>query len=166
VLSMTSCCTGLTFHEEALVTRIVRDHMRICLCGSTRFLASFIRWNAILTRAGMIVHSVGLVIPKAEKDAADSIGGQLDMVHRHKILDSHAILVLDVKGYIGTSTRMEIECAKANGVMVHSLSDFDCHVQEVPLEEVLRDCLSIEMGVMYRDDGLIKDYVPWCRVDR
>lgn len=88
----------------------------VCLCGSTRFGAAFRKANLEETLAGRIVLSVGcdtrsdaeLQITEAQKIA-------LDELHKHKIDLADEILVLNVDGYIGTSTRGEIEHALACG---------------------------------------------------
>lgn len=94
----------------------------VTLCGSTRFKQAYIDWNARLTLAGCIVLTVGLFahadgIPLTQAQKAD-----LDALHKAKIAISDEILVLDVDGYIGDSTRSEIAFAQARGIPVRYLS--------------------------------------------
>lgn len=82
--------------------------MKITLCGSTRFGDAFRDWNLILTLAGHIVYSVagfgheGDVFAEEDKQ-------RLDLIHLEKISQSDAVVVLNVGGYYGDSTRREIE---------------------------------------------------------
>lgn len=93
---------------------------RITICGSTRFKKEYELWNRRLTLAGFIVYSVsgfghsGDSFTTEEKE-------RLDQVHLAKIDNSHAIVVLNVGGYIGDSTRREIEHATATGKDVYYL---------------------------------------------
>lgn len=95
----------------------------VTLCGSTRFYEHFQRANFDLTMRGIIVLSVGFY-PHAEqawgaKEHGESIGvtpeqkAALDVLHFDKIRMSDGILVLNVDGYVGESTRNEIACALA-----------------------------------------------------
>ena len=47
----------------------------------------------------------------------------LDDMHKRKIDMADSIYVINVGGYIGQSTRSEIEYAKANGKEVHYLEE-------------------------------------------
>lgn len=87
----------------------------ITLCGSTRFKAAFEEVNRELTFAGYCVLSVGS-FHHSELDHV--IQGriierkvQLDVLHKEKIDMSFAIVVLNVSGYIGQSTRSEVKHA-------------------------------------------------------
>lgn len=94
--------------------------MKITLCGSARFEAGFKRWNELLTLDGHVVYSLS-VYPsdKIGKDwYTEDQKKMLDAVHKLKIDNSDAIVVIDEDGYIGESTRSEIEHAKQNGKLV------------------------------------------------
>ena len=89
----------------------------VCLCGSTRFYKEFQEANYELTMKGIIVLSVG-VYPHATKEIhGEDIGItkeekiKLDDLHKRKIDLSDEVYVLNVGGYIGESTRSEIEYA-------------------------------------------------------
>lgn len=95
---------------------------RITLCGSTKFKKTFEEWNKRLTLQENIVYSVaffnhadGLAITKEQKTI-------LDQVHFKKIDHSDEIFVLDVDGYIGESTRNEINYAIKSGKNIRYLS--------------------------------------------
>ena len=89
----------------------------VCLCGSTRFSEAFKAANLRETVSGNIVLSIGC----DTKSDADLLAlGQLtpeakeglDQLHKRKIDLADEILVLNVGGYIGDSTRSEIEYAQ------------------------------------------------------
>jgi hypothetical protein len=86
----------------------------VCLCGSTRFRETFQRRNYEETMAGRIVLSVGCYrhgdfgVCTPEQKVA------LDELHMRKIDLAQRVIVLNVDGYIGESTRREIAYAVAN----------------------------------------------------
>lgn len=92
----------------------------VCLCGSTRFMREFYDANMRETLAGNIVLSVGM---SSHGDCQPTEGQKiaLDMLHKRKIDLADEILVLNVGGYIGSSTRSEIEYAKQRGKMIRYL---------------------------------------------
>ncbi len=93
----------------------------VVLCGSTRFFDEFRRQNLALTVAGVIVLSIGCDT-KADGDLfaahgepLDVLKARLDELHRRKIDLADRVLVLNVGGYIGESTRGEIDYAERSG---------------------------------------------------
>jgi len=90
----------------------------ITLCGSTRFRQAFADWNARLTLQGYIVLTVGVFEHKDGIQLTAAQKAALDALHKDKIAISDEILVLDVDGYIGESTRSEIAFAQARGIPV------------------------------------------------
>lgn len=86
----------------------------ITLCGSTKFKEDFIRVQKELTLKGYIVISVGL-FGHADGDyqtvLTDDIKTMLDDMHKRKIDLADEIFVINKNGYIGSSTRSEIEYA-------------------------------------------------------
>ncbi len=87
----------------------------ICLCGSTKFMDAFFEAGWAFTLEGKIVLSVG-VCKHAEHHGGESLGqevvGKLDELHLRKIDLADSVFVLNVGGYIGDSTRKEIEYAE------------------------------------------------------
>lgn len=85
----------------------------ITLCGSTRFKEDFMRVQKELTLAGNIVISVG-VFSHSDNDQilTKEIKEMLDDMHKVKIEMADAIYVINKNGYIGSSTKSEIEFAK------------------------------------------------------
>lgn len=93
----------------------------VCLCGSTRFMDAYAEHYGRLTDEGKIVLSVGRVVPQSEQALGSKRKVLLDELHKRKIDLSDYIFVLNVGGYIGSSTRSEIEYAKKNGIPVRYL---------------------------------------------
>lgn len=91
----------------------------VCLCGSTRFYDEFRRQNLLLTLRGEIVLSIGCDT-KSDSDLALAaefgeilnMKSRLDDPHKRKIDLCDYILVLNVGGYVGESTRGEIAYAR------------------------------------------------------
>ena len=111
----------------ALKVLVARSSIRptiVCLCGSTRFMDTLEKINWEKTLAGEIVLSVGisehLLRPK-EEVLGNSVALALDELHKRKIDLADYILVLNVGGYIGASTKSEIEYAEALGKRVDYL---------------------------------------------
>lgn len=110
----------------------VRFPTIVCLCGSTRFYEQFIRANYEETMKGNIVLTVGFFAnasPEqfATRDHGELVGItpeqkiELDELHKRKIDLADEVLVLNVGGYIGSSTRSEIDYALAHGRAVRYL---------------------------------------------
>lgn len=91
----------------------------ITLCGSTRFKEMFLEMQKRLTLEGNIVISVGLFGHSGDEEVwAPGTKEMLDDMHKRKIDMADAIYVINVGGYIGSSTRSEIEYARKNGKRV------------------------------------------------
>ena len=96
----------------------------ITLCGSTRFKEQFLETQKRLTLEGNIVISVGLFGHSGDEEVwAPGTKEMLDDMHKRKIDLADAIYVINVGGYIGASTRSEIEYAKATGKEVLYLEE-------------------------------------------
>lgn len=101
------------------------------LCGSSRFPEAFHLVNAHLSMQGHVVISLGLFGHADEPRGArflTSDGDEstpektaLDQLHFRKIDLSDAIFVVNVGGYVGSSTKREIAYAEANGKQVEWL---------------------------------------------
>jgi hypothetical protein len=98
----------------------------VCLCGSTRFWKTFRDIGLKLTLQGKIVLSIGICAPDSKILAhPNSPHGKLqkrrlDELHKRKIDLTDEVLVL-VGGYIGESTRSEIEYALSHGKIIKYL---------------------------------------------
>ena len=88
----------------------------ITLCGSTRFKEQFLETQKRLTLDGNIVISVGLFGHSGDDEVwTDGTKEMLDNMHKRKRDMADAIYVINVGGYIGESTRSEIEYAMRHG---------------------------------------------------
>ena len=95
---------------------MVGKYKVITLCGSTRFKEQFLEAQKQLTLEGNIVISVGLFGHSGDDEVwADGVKKMLDDMHKRKIDMADAIYVINPDGYIGESTRSEIEYARRNG---------------------------------------------------
>jgi hypothetical protein len=91
----------------------------ITLCGSTKFKDEFIAEQKRLTLEGNIVISVGLFGHSGDEDVwLEKTKMMLDDMHKRKIDLADEIFVINVGGYIGSSTRGEIEYALKIGKTV------------------------------------------------
>ena len=101
---------------------MVGKYKVITLCGSTRFKEAFLKAQKDLTLQGNIVISVGLFGHSGDDEVwADGTKEMLDDMHKRKIDMADEIFVINVGGYIGESTRSEIEYAQRNGKAVNYL---------------------------------------------
>lgn len=99
---------------------MIGNYKIITLCGSTRFKDEFIETQKILTLTGHIVISVGCFGHSGDV-FTDEQKVMLDDMHKRKIDMADSIFVINVGGYIGSSTRSEIEYAIKTGKPVSYL---------------------------------------------
>ena len=98
----------------------MRKYKVITLCGSTRFKDAFMESQKRLTLEGNIVISVGLFGHSGDNEVWENMDEgtltatkeMLDDMHLRKIDMADEIFVINVGGYIGESTRREIEYAE------------------------------------------------------
>ena len=101
----------------------------VTLCGSTRFKNEFMEVQKRLTLEGNIVISVGLFGHSGDSEVWEYMDEgtltktkeMLDDMHKRKIDMADEIFVINVGGYIGDSTRSEIEYAIEHGKRVRYL---------------------------------------------
>jgi len=100
----------------------------VCLCGSVRFAEEFRNANSNETLAGNIVLSIGCnmktdteTFRHLSEPELKTIKTNLDALHKRKIDLADEILILNVGGYIGESTRSEIDYAIAHNKPVRYL---------------------------------------------
>lgn len=92
----------------------------ITLCGSTKFKEEFMKVQKDLTLQGDIVISVGCFGHSGDVFTDDQ-KVMLDDMHKRKIDLADGIFVINKDGYIGSSTKSEIEYAKATGKTIEYL---------------------------------------------
>jgi hypothetical protein len=98
----------------------------VCLCGSTRFSEAFQKANLSETLAGRIVLTVGCMTHSdAELGAVitPEVKEMLDRLHKKKIDLADEVLVLNVEGYIGSSTKGEVAHAFGRGKPIRFLDE-------------------------------------------
>lgn len=96
----------------------------ITLCGSTKFKDEFLKEQERLTLEGNIVLSVVMFTYQAEGLViSEDTKKMLDEMHKCKIDMSDEIFVINKGGYIGSSTKSEIEYATKNGKKVNYLEN-------------------------------------------
>ena len=108
---------------------MVGKYKVITLCGSTRFKDAFMEAQKRLTLERNIVISVGLFGHSGDNEVWENMDEgtltrtkqMLDDMHKRKIDMADEIFVINVDGYIGSSTRSEIEYARKTGKPVRYL---------------------------------------------
>lgn len=118
--------TDIRFTGYVRRADMVGNYKVITLCGSTKFKDAFMKAQKELTLKGNIVISVGLfshsgdneVWEEMDEDISTNIKIMLDDMHRRKIDMADEIFVINVNGYIGDSTKSEIEYAKEHNKKV------------------------------------------------
>ena len=112
---------------------MVGKYKVITLCGSTRFREQFMQAQKDLTLQGYIVISVGLYGHAGDQEVWENMDEgtltktkeMLDDMHKRKIDMADEIFVVNVGGYIGESTKSEIEYAHEHGKVVRYLENID-----------------------------------------
>ncbi len=99
---------------------MVEKYKVITLCGSTKFKDDFIEQQKRLTLEGNIVISVGLFGHAGDNEVwTEGTKEMLDDMHKRKIDMADEIFVINKGGYIGSSTKSEIEYALKTGKKVN-----------------------------------------------
>ena len=105
---------------------MVGKYKVITLCGSTKFKDEFLKEQKRLSLEGNIVISVGLFGHSGDDEVwNDNVKEMLDDMHKRKIDMADEIFVINKGGYIGSSTKSEIEYAKKTGKPVHYLEEVE-----------------------------------------
>ena len=110
---------------------MIGNYKVITLCGSTRFKDEFLQVQKELTLQGNIVISVGLfghagdieVWENMDEGTLTKTKEMLADMHKRKIDMADEIFVINVGGYIGNSTKSEIEYAKEHDKIVRYLEN-------------------------------------------
>lgn len=100
----------------------------VCLCGSIRFHKAYVDANLRLTCEGKIVLTIGAdfksdneLFGELSTEELDTLKTRLDTLHLRKIELADEVLVLNVGGYIGDSTRREVSYAESLGKRINYL---------------------------------------------
>lgn len=123
-------------YHDLVVDFVEERPTTVVLCGSTRFAQAFRDATIEETLAGRIVLSIGVNL-RDDHDLAHVVEGihpgvavddelaalknELDDLHKRKIDLADEVYVLNVDGYVGDSTRSEIEYATKLGKPIRYL---------------------------------------------
>jgi len=141
---ISGCCRSsqLGIFTEKRATTIHGGPPIICLCGSTRFAQVFNEVAIAKTLAGYIVLRPEVVTYDGDTDPQfdqPEVKEALDELHKRKIDLADSVFVIDVDGYIGPSTRSEIEYAEGLGIPVEyyneKVVELPLTVSDLPLSE-------------------------------
>ena len=94
---------------------------KVCLCGSSRFYKEYQEAEYSETMKGHIYLSIGFYPHASDEIHGEGVGHNssekvwLDELHKRKIDLADEVLVLNVGGYIGDSTRSEVAYAERAG---------------------------------------------------
>ena len=103
---------------------MVGKYKVITLCGSTKFKDEFLREQKRLSLAGNIVISVGLFGHSGDDEVwTEGTKEMLEDMHKRKIDMADEIFVINKGGYIGSSTKSEIEYAIKTNKKVNYMED-------------------------------------------
>ena len=110
---------------------MVGNYKVITLCGSTKFKDEFLREQKRLTLEGNIVISVGLFGHSGDNEVWENMTEgeltktkiMLDDMYKRKIDMADEIFVINKHGYIGESTRSEIDYAIKTGKKVNYMEN-------------------------------------------
>lgn len=101
---------------------MVGKYKVVTLCGSTKFKDEFMKVQKELTLNGVIVISVGLFGHSGDDEVwVEGTKEMLDDMHKRKIDMADEIFVINKNGYIGNSTKSEIEYAEKTGKKINYL---------------------------------------------
>ena len=112
------------------------------------FKEQFLEAQKRLTLAGNIVISVGLFGHSGDEEVwTEGTKEMLDDMHKRKIDMADGIYVINVGGYIGSSTRSEIEYAKSKGKTIMYMEE---ELYETPRTDVLE--VKTESGILFESN--------------
>lgn len=138
----------------------------VCLCGSSRWPEIHMRVMMQETLAGRIVIPMGLYghadFPPGARavtndgDESTKVKQMLDQLHFAKIDKADEIIVVRVDGYIGSSTKREIEYAKSKGKAVRFHDEVPpSHAPAGPTPEGFTRFLTRRMSFATQGSGMI-----------
>ena len=104
---------------------MIHEYKIITLCGSIKFKDKFIKIQEKLTLDGNIVLTPNFFNGIKKEEIDKRMKKMLDEMHKQKINMSDEIYVINVGGYIGESTKSEIEYAKRNSKKISYLESIN-----------------------------------------
>lgn len=109
------------FHGSETYRESVTSRKIITVCGSTRFKKETQEVIKMLEDRGVIALAVGSFMHADGVQLHDDTKAEYDELHLDKIRMSNGIFVVNPDGYIGMSTRNEINLAKDLGLQIEYL---------------------------------------------
>ena len=103
---------------------MLHEYKIITLCGSIKFKDEFMRVKEKLTLDGNIVLTPNFFNSIKKENIDEKTKKMLDEMHKQKIDMSDEIYVINLGGYIGESTKSEIEYAKRKDKQINYLECF------------------------------------------
>ena len=100
---------------------MIGKYKAITLCGSMKFKDDFLREQKRLTLEGNIVLAPNMFL--LAEDITEDIKKMLDEMHKRKIDLADEIFVINKNGYIGSSTKAEIEYAQNLGKKINFMEN-------------------------------------------
>jgi len=100
----------------------------VCLCGSVRFKEEFDKENWAFTLSGDIVLQPGCwehAQFHEDNRYSQQCKERLDRLHKEKIDLADLVYIINKDGYIGESTRSEIEYAKSKGKEIKYMEELE-----------------------------------------
>lgn len=88
-----------------------KNYPIVCLCGSTRFKQEILLASYLMTKKGFIV-TMPMIFGHSGDNVSEEEKKELDNLHKAKILNADIVYIVNKDGYIGESTKSEIEFAK------------------------------------------------------
>ena len=144
-----------------MITTMVGEYRVITLCGSTLFKDAFIEVQKRLTLEGNIVISVGLFGHSGDDEVwTEGTKEMLDDMHKRKIDMADEIFVINVGGYIGSSTKSEIEYATATGKIVNYLEPIEGGEDWIRVNEARESIKSAPADTAERTGSLKDCWMP------
>jgi len=138
---------------------MVEKYKVITLCGSTKFKDQFMEVQKKLTLEGNIVISVGC-FGHAGDIFSDEQKLMLDDMHKRKIDMADEIFVINVGGYIGESTKSEIEYAKKHNKKVNYLDNINNDIRKETLKGILNKIPCEKNCQCCLRDGILSCFKP------
>lgn len=99
--------------------------MKVTICASLRFEKEVQEWHEAVAFAGHTPYCMVVLPSQKGGDKSwytDEQKTMLDLIHLSKIEESDAIVVIDVGGYYGDSTKREIAWAHLRGKHIYFAS--------------------------------------------
>ena len=96
---------------------------KVCLCGSARFKEQFLKAAKELTLQGYNVLIPILFITEEIEELTPLEREYFNEIHKAKIADADLIYVINYQGYIGNTTREEINWAAQLGKKIKYLEE-------------------------------------------